>query len=120
MSQAVCSGTAIVKAKKQKTLSILGQDPKIGHLIMDVVKPNKLGRIEDMSPDDFTLHSIDLGEARHDTKVGLWRSSNEVIEEQLESLKLSKIKMKAEIEELNRFIRQLVVPLATITGVPAT
>ena len=28
--------------------------------------------------------------------------------------------MKAEIEELNRFIRQLVVPLATITGVPLT
>ena len=110
----------MVKAKKQKTLSILGQDLEKGHLTMEVEKPNKIGRIEDMTPKDFTLHSIDLGEARHDTKVGLWRSSNEVIEEQLENLKLSKIKMKAEIEELKRFIRQLVVPLATITGVPAT
>ena len=73
-----------------------------------------------MTLEDFTLHSIDLGEARHDTKVGLWRSSNEVIEEQLENLKLSKIKMKAEIDELKRFIRKLVVPLATIIGVPAT
>ena len=32
---------------------------------------------------------------------------------------MSKIKMKAEIEELRKFIRQLVVPLATITSVPA-
>jgi hypothetical protein len=51
--------------------------------------------------------------------VGLWKSSNEVIEEQLENLKVSKTKMKAEIEELRKFIRQLVVPLATITGLPA-
>ena len=87
---------------------------------MEVAKPNKAGRIEDMAPTDFTLHSIDLGEARHDTNVGLWRSSNEVIEEQLESLKSSKIRMKAEIEEIRKFISQLVVPLATITGVPAT
>ena len=87
---------------------------------MEVEKPNKIGRIEDMMPADLTLHSINLGEAMHDTKVGLWRSSNEVIEEQLENLKLSKIKMKAEIEELKRYIRQLVVPLATITGVPTT
>ena len=28
--------------------------------------------------------------------------------------------MKAEIEELKRFIRQLFVPFATITGVPTT
>ena len=61
----------MVKAKKQRTLSILGQDPETGHLTMEVVKPNKAGRIEDMAPADFTLHSIDLGEARHDTKVGL-------------------------------------------------
>lgn len=73
-----------------------------------------------MTSEDFTLHSIDLGEARHDTKVGLWRSGNEIIEGQLESLKLSKIKMKIEIEELKRFIRKLVVPLETIIGVPTT
>lgn len=65
---------------------------------MEIEKLNKGGRIEDMNPNGFTLHSIDLGEAKHDTKVGLWRSSNEVIEGQLESLKFSKIKMKAEIE----------------------
>ena len=87
---------------------------------MEVAKPNKAGRIEDITLEDFTLHSINLGEARHDTEVGQWRSSNEVIEEQLESLELSKIKMKAEIEELKRFIKKLVVPLATITSVPTT
>lgn len=87
---------------------------------MEIAKPSKARQIEDMTPEEFTLHSIDLGEARHDTKVGLWRSSNEVIENQLENLKLLKIKMKTEIEELKRFIRELVVPLATITGVPAT
>ena len=119
VSQVVHSRTAMVKAKKHKTLSILCQDPEIGNLTVEVEKQKKVGRIEDMMPEDFTLHSIDLREARHDTKVGLWRSSNEVIEEQLENLKLSKIKMKAEIEELRKFIRQLVVPLATITGVPA-
>jgi hypothetical protein len=80
VSQAVHSGTAMVKAKKQKTLSILEQDPEMGHLTMEIAKPSKAGRIENMTPEDFTLHSIDLGEARHDTKVGLWRSSNEVIE----------------------------------------
>ena len=95
ISQAFCSGFAIVKAKKQRTLSILGQDTETGHLTMEVAKPKKAERIEDLTPADFTLHSIDLGEARHDTKVGLWRSSNEVIEEQLENLKVSKIKMKA-------------------------
>ena len=58
-----------------------------------------------MTPEDFTLHSIDLGEARHDTKVGLWRSGNEIIEGQLESLKLSKIKTKTKTEELKRFIK---------------
>ena len=100
VSQAIRSGSAMVKAKKQRTLSILGQDTEIRHLTMEVAKPNKVGRIEDMTPEDFTLHSSDLGKARHDTKVGLWRSSNEVIEEQLENLKLSKIKMKAKIEEL--------------------
>ena len=73
----------MVKAKKQRTLSILGQDTEIGHLTMEVAKPNRVGRIEDMTLVDFTLHSIDLREARHDTKVGLWRSSNEVIEEKL-------------------------------------
>ena len=113
-------GTAMVKAKKKKTLSILGQDPKIGYLTMEIEKSNKVGRIEDMSPNDFTLHSIDLREVRHDTKVGLWRLSNEVIEEQVESLKLSKIKMKAKIEELNRFIRQLVVPSTTISSETTT
>ena len=61
----------MVKFKKKKTLSILGQDPKTGHLTMEVAKLSKAGRIEDMTSEDFTLHSIDLGEARHDTKVGL-------------------------------------------------
>ena len=61
----------MMKAKKQKTLSILGRDTETGHSTVEVAKPNKAGRIEDMTPADFTLHSIDLGEARHDTKVGL-------------------------------------------------
>lgn len=86
-------------------MSILGQDPEIGLFTMEIAKPNKAGWIEEMTPGDFKLHSIDLGEARHDTKVGLWRSGNEIIEGQLEDLKLSKIKMKSEIEELKRFIR---------------
>ena len=113
-------GSAITKVKKQKTLSILGQDPETGHLTMEIAKPNKGGRIEDMTADDFTLHSVDLGEATHDTKVGLWKSNNEVIEGQLESLKLSKVRMKAEIEQLNKFITQLVTPLETISRVSVT
>ena len=72
---------------------------------MEVAKPNKEGRIEDMTPEDFTLHSIDLGEARHDTKVGLWKSTNEVIENQLESLKAAKVRIRSKIDELNSFIR---------------
>ena len=67
-----------------------------------------------MIANDFSLHLVDLGEAKHDTKVGLWKSTNEVIEGQLESLKLSKTRMKEEIEELNMFIRPLVTLVATI------
>ena len=83
---------------------ILGHDLAIGHLIMETEKPNKEGRIEDMTTNDFTLHSVDLGEARHDTKVSLWKSTNKVIEGQLESLKSSKVKIKAEIEELTNLL----------------
>ena len=64
---------------------------------MEVAKPNKEGRIEDMTLEDFTLHSIDLGEARHDTKVDLWKSTNEFIENQLESIKATKVRMRLEI-----------------------
>ena len=71
ISLVVCFGSMLTKVKKQKNLSILGQDPEIGHLTMEIAKPNKGGRTEDMTANDFTLHSIDLGEARHDTKVGL-------------------------------------------------
>ena len=60
ISQAVHSGSAMVKAKKKKTLSILGQDLEIGHLTMEIAKPSKAGRMEEMTPEDFTLHSIDL------------------------------------------------------------
>ena len=60
---------------------------------------------------------IDLGEANHDTKVVLWKSTNEVIEGQLESLKLSKVRMKAKIQELNGFIRQLVTLLESISRI---
>ena len=72
---------------------------------MEVAKPNKEGRIEDMTPEDFILHSIELGEARHDTKVSLWKSTNQVIENQLESLKATKVRMRSEIDELNNFIQ---------------
>ena len=104
VSLAVSSSSTLARVKKQKPLSILGHDPATRHLTMEVTKPNKEGRIEDMTPKDFTLHSIDLGEARHDTKVGLWKSTNEVIENQLENLKAAKVRMRAEIDELNSFI----------------
>ena len=101
-------------------MSILGHDPETGHLTMEIAKPTNDGQMEDMTTNDFTMHLVDLGEARHDTKVGLWKSTNEVIERQLENLKLSKVRMKAEIEELNRFIRKLVTPLATISRMSIT
>ena len=72
---------------------------------MEIAKPNKEGRIKDMTTDDFTMHSVDLGEARHDTKFSLWKSTNELIKGQLESLKLLKVWMKVELQELNSFIR---------------
>ena len=71
---------------------------------MEIEKPNEEGRIEDMKNDDFTLHLIDLREARHDTKVILWKLTNEVIKGQLESLKSSKVRMRVEINELKKFI----------------
>ena len=60
---------------------------------MEIAKPNKEGRIEEMFVEDFTLHFLDLKEVRHDTKVGPWKSINNVIEGKLESLKLAKVKM---------------------------
>ena len=120
VSLVVYSRSMLTKVKKQKTLPILGQDPETRHLKMEIAMPKKGGRINDMMADDFTLHLVDLGEAKHDTKVDLWRSSNEVIEGKLASLKLSKIRMKAEIEDLNKFIRQLVTPFTTISSILVT
>ena len=65
---------------KKKTLTIFGQDPDIGHLMMEIYEPNREGRVEDMFVDDFSLHSIYLGEARHNPKVGVWKSKKYVIE----------------------------------------
>ena len=48
---------------------------------------------------------MDLREVRHDTKVGLYKSKNDVIEGQIKSIKISKVRMKAKIHELNGFIR---------------
>ena len=79
ISLVVCYRSTWTKVKKQKNLSILGKDLEIGHLTMEIAKPKKEGRIEDMKYYDFTLHSVDLGEARHDTKVMLWKSTNQVI-----------------------------------------
>ena len=47
---------------------------------MEIAKVNKEGTIKNVIIDDFTLHSAELGETKHDTKVDLWRSSNELIE----------------------------------------
>ena len=46
---------------------------------MEIEKPMKEGRIQDMTIDDFTMHSIDLKEAIHNIKVSLWKSINKVI-----------------------------------------
>ena len=87
---------------------------------MEITKPAKDGSIEDLTTIDFMLQSLDLGEVRHDTKVGLWKSTNEVIEEELEGLKLSKVRMKENIPKIKCFIRKLVAPLTSISGVPPT
>jgi hypothetical protein len=115
LSSALQSGSIVTKIKKAKTLSILGKDPNTGHLTVEVAKPVKEGRIEDLSSNDFELQSIDLGEMRHDTKVDLWKSTTIVIEEELEELKMAKVSLKAEVKELNTFIRQMV---SSISGAP--
>ena len=43
LSLAVCSRSTLSKVKNKKTLSILGQDPKIGFLTMEIAKPTKGG-----------------------------------------------------------------------------
>ena len=55
----------------------------MGHLNMEITKPTKEGRIEDLTINEFTLEPPNLGEFRNDTKMGLWRETNEVIEEEL-------------------------------------
>ena len=116
VSLAVSSGSALARVKKQKPLLILGHDPTTRHLMIEIAKHNKEGRIKDMTTNDFTLHSIDLREPRHDTNVDLWNLTNEVIEGQLESLKSSKVRMRLMFNELNKFILQLVPPLVAILG----
>lgn len=66
-------GSTFSKVKKQKTLSVLGQDLDTTHLTMEIAKPTKEGKIEDLATEDFALHSIDLGEVRHDKNLGLWK-----------------------------------------------
>ena len=43
------------KVKKKKTFSILGQEPDIGHLTMDIVKPTKEVKLKDLTIEDFSL-----------------------------------------------------------------
>ena len=105
ISQAIRSRTTLAKIKKAKTLSILDRDPNTGHLTIEVAKPTREARVEDMTSADFEIQSIDLGEARHDTKVDLWKATTEVFYEELEEMKLPKVKLKAEIHELNNFIQ---------------
>ena len=50
-------------------MSILSQDPSIGHLTMEILKPTREERIKYLTKDDFEIQSLDLGEAGHDTKV---------------------------------------------------
>ena len=73
LSLAICSRSGLSKFKKQKTLSILDQDPNIGHLTMEIANPTKEGRIEDLKIENIVLQFVDLKEVRHDTKVGLWK-----------------------------------------------
>ncbi len=56
LSLVVHSRSVLTKVKKQKTFSILGEDFEIGHLTMEIAKPNKEGRTKDMTIDDFTMH----------------------------------------------------------------
>ena len=55
LSLVIYYGSTLSKVKKQKTLSILVQDLDKGHLTMEIAKPTKEGRIEDLNTDDFTL-----------------------------------------------------------------
>ena len=72
---------------------------------MEISKPTREERIEYLTMTNFEVQSLDLDEAIHDTKVGLWKVTNEIIEEELEHLKLAKVRLKAKIHELNNFIK---------------
>ena len=87
---------------------------------MEIANPIREARVKDLTTTNFEIQSINLEEAQHDTKVGLWKATTKFIEEELEELKLSKVKLNVEIHVLNSFIWQLVTPLASIAGVPST
>ena len=104
LSQAIQSRIALAKLKKAKTFSTLSWDPSTGHLTMEIAKPTKEARVEDLTIADFEIQFINLGKFQHEMKVDLWKATTKVSEEELEELKLSKVKLKAKIHELNSFI----------------
>lgn len=55
LSLAIQFGTMLGNVKKAKALSILGRYESMGHLLMQITKPTKDGRIEGLSSTNFEL-----------------------------------------------------------------
>lgn len=68
----------------------LSTDSIIGHLLMEIAKPQKEGKFHELSASDLQIRMAYMGVLVHDSIVNIWKTTNEKIKDRLEELKAKK------------------------------
>ena len=92
------------KKKKKKIIIALAKDSIVGHMLVEIAEPQNLGKLHELSKEDFWIRTIDLGNPVHDSIVKMWKSTNEKIKDKLEELRVEKEILKASNKELVDYI----------------
>lgn len=93
------------KTKKQKSIAALATDPSIGHMLMEIVEPQKEGKFHELTINEFQIRMVDIGIHIHDSMENIWKSTNEKIKDRLEELRVEIEVLKASNKELMDYIR---------------
>lgn len=81
---------------------------------MEMDKPKKEDNIQDLSPSDFQMKTIERGPRMHNTIVNVWKSTIIRINDRLEELKIEKATLKTLNKELTNYIRVTLGPLSIV------
>ena len=74
-------------------------------MLVEIAEPQNLGKLHELSKEDFWIRTIDLGNPVHDSIVKMWKSTNEKIKDKLEELRVEKEILKASNRELVDYIK---------------